>query len=155
MNAGGHGTRTARWRWWFVLAAGPTADHDELHLLGDQGGSFSWCLGAVGVVVLAEGTTIDADKSKTARAMLLGVLSAEVLLPVSTKPTAKEVWDSLKVRFVVADRVRAARLASLRGEFERLRMADDDDLDSLRREARHHDDALCRSGGRCSTTLRS
>ena len=70
------------------------------------------------MVAPAENTVVDAGKSKTARAMLLGTLSEEVLLPVSTKPTAQEVWDSLKVRFVGADRVRAARLASLRGEFE-------------------------------------
>ena len=82
------------------------------------------------MVAPAENTVVDAGKSKTARAILLGTLSEEVLLPVSTKPTAKEVWDSLKVRFVGADRVRAARLASLRGEFEQLRMADVDDLDS-------------------------
>ncbi|XP_020176728.1 uncharacterized protein [Aegilops tauschii subsp. strangulata] len=86
--------------------------------------------GLWGVVAPAEGATIDAGKSKMAQAMLLGALSEEVLLPVSTKPTAKEVCESLKVLFVGADRVRAARLTSLRGEFERLRMADGDDLDS-------------------------
>ena len=57
---------------------------------------------------------------------LLGALSEEVLLPVSTKPTAKEVWDSLKGR----TRVRAARLGTLRGEFNRLRMEDGDELDT-------------------------
>ena len=35
------------------------------------------------------------------------------------------------MRFVGADRVRAGWLASLRGEFDRLRMADDEDLDSF------------------------
>ena len=80
------------------------------------------------MVTPAENTVVDAGKSKTARAILLGTLSEEVLLPVSTKPTAKEVWDSLKVRFVGADHVKAARLASLRREFDRLRVDDGDDL---------------------------
>ncbi|SPT16971.1 unnamed protein product [Triticum aestivum] len=72
---------------------------------------------------------VNARKDKTARALLLGALPEDVLLQVSTKLTAKEVWDSLKVRFVGADRVRAARLATLRGEFDRLKMADGEELD--------------------------
>lgn len=38
---------------------------------------------------------------------MLGALSEEVLMQVATKPTAKEVCDSLKVRFNGADRVPA------------------------------------------------
>ena len=85
-----------------------------------------WC-----AVAPAEGAVVDAGKSKTARAAMLGALPEDLLMQVATKPTAKEVWDSLKVRFVGADRVRAARLASLRGEFERLRMADVKSLDAF------------------------
>ena len=62
--------------------------------------------------------------------MLLGALSEDVLLQVSTKLTARKVWNSLKVRFVGADRVRAARLATLRGDFDRLKMADGEALDA-------------------------
>src|SRR4051812_2788277 len=64
-----------------------------------------WC-----AVAPAEGAEVDAGKSKTMRAILIGALSEDVLMQVATKTTAKEVWDSLKVRFVGADRVRAARL---------------------------------------------
>ncbi|XP_073363066.1 uncharacterized protein [Aegilops tauschii subsp. strangulata] len=73
---------------------------------------------------------VNARKDKTARALLLGALPEDVLLSVATKPTAREVWDSLKVRFVGADRVRAARLATLRGEFDRLKMANGEVLDA-------------------------
>ena len=45
------------------------------------------------------------------------------------KKTAVEVWDSLKTRFVGTDRVKAARLSTLRGEFERLCMGDEEQLD--------------------------
>ncbi|XBI98479.1 hypothetical protein VPH35_018711 [Triticum aestivum] len=58
---------------------------------------------------------VNAKKCKTARAMILGGLLQDVLLSVAAKLTATEVWDSLKVRFVGADRVRAARLVTLHG----------------------------------------
>ena len=43
---------------------------------------------------------VNAWKDKMARVLLLGALPEDVLLQVSTKLTAREVWDSLKVRFV-------------------------------------------------------
>ncbi|KAE8787521.1 retrotransposon protein [Hordeum vulgare] len=72
---------------------------------------------------------MQARKDKAARALLLGALPEDVLLQVATKLTAREVWDSLKVRFVGADRVRAARLAMLRGDFDRVKMADGEALE--------------------------
>uniref|UniRef100_A0A453GJ35 DUF4219 domain-containing protein n=1 Tax=Aegilops tauschii subsp. strangulata TaxID=200361 RepID=A0A453GJ35_AEGTS len=72
---------------------------------------------------------VNARKDKTARALLLVALPEDVLLQVSTKLTAREVWDSLKVRFIGADRVCAARMATLRGEFDRMKMADGEELD--------------------------
>uniref|UniRef100_A0A453I2I4 DUF4219 domain-containing protein n=1 Tax=Aegilops tauschii subsp. strangulata TaxID=200361 RepID=A0A453I2I4_AEGTS len=72
---------------------------------------------------------VNARKEKTARALLLGALPEDVLLQVSTKLTTREVWDSLKVRFVGADRVCTARLAMLHGEFDRMKMADGEELD--------------------------
>ncbi|XP_051206632.1 uncharacterized protein [Lolium perenne] len=56
-------------------------------------------------------------------------LSKDILLQVSSKKTAAAVWESLKARFIGADRVKAARLSTLRGEFDRLIMADDEELD--------------------------
>ncbi|KAE8771725.1 retrotransposon protein [Hordeum vulgare] len=74
---------------------------------------------------------IVAKKDKPARAYLLGDLSEEILLQVSTKKTTIELWASLRTRFVGADRVHAARLATFRGEFERLRMAEAETLDAF------------------------
>uniref|UniRef100_A0ACD5Y2N3 Uncharacterized protein n=1 Tax=Avena sativa TaxID=4498 RepID=A0ACD5Y2N3_AVESA len=70
-----------------------------------------------------------AKKDKPARAYLFGGLSEDILLQVSSKKTTAEVWASLKARFVGADRVRAARLSTLRGDFDRLVMADGEALD--------------------------
>lgn len=83
-----------------------------------------------------------AKKDKPTRACLLGPLSEDILLQVSSKKTAAELWASLKTRFVGADWVRATRLATLRGEFNRLRMEDGDELDtspggSAARDQRH------------------
>ncbi|CAM0949945.1 unnamed protein product [Alopecurus aequalis] len=80
-------------------------------------------------VVPEPGATVDKKKNKTARAQLLGALSEDILLQVSSKKKAAEVWDALKTRFVGADRVKAARLSTLHGEFDRLDMADGEELD--------------------------
>ena len=83
-----------------------------------------WC-----AVAPTQGAAVDAGKSKTVRATMLGVLTEEMLMQVAMKPIVKEVWDSLKVRFIGTAQVRAARLAMLHGEFNRLRMEDGDELD--------------------------
>jgi len=72
---------------------------------------------------------VDAHKNKTAWAQLLQALPEDILMQVSTKKTAKEVWESLKTRFVGADRVKTARLATLKGEFDKLCLADGESLD--------------------------
>ncbi|KAE8782413.1 retrotransposon protein [Hordeum vulgare] len=81
-------------------------------------------------VVLPEDAVI-AKKDKPARAYLLGALAEDLLLQVSSKKTAAEVWASFKARFVGADRVRAARLGTLPGEFELLRMEEGETLDQF------------------------
>jgi hypothetical protein len=63
-------------------------------------------------VAPANSADVDERKNKMVRAQLLQALPEDILMQVSTKPTAKEVWDSLKTRFVGADRVKAARLAT-------------------------------------------
>lgn len=82
-------------------------------------------------VAPADVAAVDAKKNKTPRAYLLGAFTENILLQVSSKKAAVEVWTSLKARFLGADRVRAARLATLRGEFERMRMADEESLDAI------------------------
>ena len=76
-------------------------------------------------------SAVIAKKDKPARAYLLRALGDDLLLQVAAKKTAAEIWSSLKARFVGADRVRAARLGTLRGEFELLRMASDESLDAF------------------------
>ncbi|XP_071679457.1 uncharacterized protein [Lolium perenne] len=81
-------------------------------------------------VVPADPTAaVDPEKNKRARAYLLGALSEDILLQVSSKKTAAAIWECLKARFVGADHVKAARLSTLRGEFDRLIMAEGEELD--------------------------
>jgi hypothetical protein len=51
-------------------------------------------------------------------------------MQVAKKKTGKEVWECLKSRFVGADRVRDARLQTLKSEFDALRMREDESIDS-------------------------
>uniref|UniRef100_A0A8R7VDX8 DUF4219 domain-containing protein n=1 Tax=Triticum urartu TaxID=4572 RepID=A0A8R7VDX8_TRIUA len=76
-------------------------------------------------------SAVIAKKDKPARAYQLRALADDLLLQVAAKRTAAEIWASLKARFVGADRVRAARLGTIRGEFELLRMAESESLDAF------------------------
>ncbi|GJW23789.1 zinc finger, CCHC-type containing protein [Tanacetum coccineum] len=69
------------------------------------------------------------EKSKMARAFLFQAIPEDILMQVAKKKTAREVWDSLKTRFVGADRVQKARLHTLKSEFEALRMKDGESID--------------------------
>jgi hypothetical protein len=69
-------------------------------------------------------------KDKKAKAHLLQCLPDDLLMQVAKKKTGKEVWECLKERFVGADRVRDARLQTLKSEFDALRMKDDEGIDS-------------------------
>ena len=50
---------------------------------------------------------------------------------MAKKKTGKEVWDSLKARFVGAEWVKDARLQTLKSKFDDVRMKDDDPLDQV------------------------
>ncbi|KAJ0532731.1 putative RNA-directed DNA polymerase [Helianthus annuus] len=75
------------------------------------------------------GVVVDAKKSKQARAFIFQSIPDEVLAQAAKKKTAKEVWDSLKSRYVGAERVQKARLRILKSEFEGLQMKDSDTID--------------------------
>ncbi|KAD5961432.1 hypothetical protein E3N88_12905 [Mikania micrantha] len=72
---------------------------------------------------------VDEKKSKLARAFLFQAIPEEVLLQVAKKKTAREVWESLKLRYLGADRVQRARLHTLRSEFDAMRMKDSESID--------------------------
>jgi len=74
-------------------------------------------------------TADQSSKDKKVRAHLLQCLPDDLLMQVAKKKTGKEVWDCLKSRFVGAERVRDARLQTLKSEFDALKMGEDEALD--------------------------
>jgi hypothetical protein len=72
-----------------------------------------------------------AAKDKKLRAALFECLADDLLMQVAKKKTGKEVWESLKARFVGAERVRDARLQTLKAEFDSLKMKDDESIDQF------------------------
>ncbi|KAD1826794.1 hypothetical protein E3N88_42251 [Mikania micrantha] len=75
------------------------------------------------------GVVVDEKKSKNARAFIFQAIPEDILLQVAKKKTAKEVWESLRTRFVGAERVQKARLHTLKSEFEAFRMKDGESID--------------------------
>jgi len=68
-------------------------------------------------------------KDRKAKAHLLQCLPDDLLMQVAGKKTGKEVWDSLKARFVGEERVKEARLQTLKSEFDALKMKTEDSID--------------------------
>ncbi|GKA30033.1 RNA-directed DNA polymerase, eukaryota [Tanacetum coccineum] len=65
---------------------------------------------------------VDERKIHTTKAMILTTLPEDILMQVAQYETAKEVWESIKVRYIGEDRVQKARLQTLRSKLETLKM---------------------------------
>ncbi|GJT80774.1 putative zinc finger, CCHC-type containing protein [Tanacetum coccineum] len=61
-------------------------------------------------------------KNKQALAFLFQAIPEEMVLQMASYTDPKQVWDGLKTRFLGVDRVRTARLLTLKRELESLRM---------------------------------
>ena len=52
-------------------------------------------------------------------------------LRVGNLDTAKTIWDTIQVRHVGAERVREAQLQTLMADFEKLKMKEEDSIDTF------------------------
>ncbi|GJY32328.1 zinc finger, CCHC-type containing protein [Tanacetum coccineum] len=90
---------------------------------------------ANGVWDLVEGTStskeIDVKKDSSASAYLFQGLPEDLQMQVAGCETAKEIWDSLKARFIGTEDVQQAHSQQLKSEFERLVMKEDETIDSF------------------------
>jgi len=77
------------------------------------------------------GVAVDEKKNNSARDFIFQAVPEDVLLQVSKKRTAKEIWEALKVRYLGATRVQKARLHTLKSDFEALRMKDGETIDEF------------------------
>ena len=73
----------------------------------------------------------DLKKSKQALAFLFQAIPEEMVLQMASYTDPKQVWDGLKIRYLGVDRVRTARLATLKRELESLRMKEGETVDEF------------------------
>ena len=84
-------------------------------------------LKACGLWKVIDGTKENDEKAEnTAKGMIFQTLPQDMLMQVAQYTTAKEVWNSIKVKHLGADLVQKARLQTLRSEFETLKMKPDE-----------------------------
>ena len=72
-----------------------------------------------------------AEKNNMAIALLFQSIPEALTLQVGDLDTAKGVWEAIKARHVGAERVREACLQTLMAEFYRLKMKEEDTIDSF------------------------
>nr|GEY61555.1 zinc finger, CCHC-type [Tanacetum cinerariifolium] len=72
--------------------------------------------------VAKDGETKNEKKDNTSKAIIFQTLPQDMLMQVAQYTTAKEVWNSIKVKHLGADLVQKARLQTLRSELETLKM---------------------------------
>lgn len=83
------------------------------------------------VIEPVEGVEINLKKNNAAIVYLYQAMPEDLVLQVANLTSAKAIWDSLKARFVGIDRVKKARLATLKNEFELLKMKDSETIDEF------------------------
>lgn len=74
---------------------------------------------------------IDEKMDKMALAAIYQGIPEDVLLSIAEKKTAKEGWEAVKTMCLGADRVKAAKIQTLKAEFEFLTMKDTELIDDL------------------------
>ncbi|GJR74597.1 hypothetical protein Tco_0086962 [Tanacetum coccineum] len=84
---------------------------------------------------LIEGTSIsketDIKKDSSASAYLFQGLPEDLQMQVAGCETAKEIWDSLKSRFIGTEDVQQAHSQQLKSKFKKLVMKEDESINSF------------------------
>ncbi|XP_071708472.1 uncharacterized protein [Rutidosis leptorrhynchoides] len=77
------------------------------------------------------GVELDPKKSKQALAFLFQAIPEEMVLQMASYTNLKQVWDGLKTRYLGVDRVRSARVATLKRKLESLHMKEGETVDDF------------------------
>ncbi|XP_020271959.1 uncharacterized protein LOC109847124 [Asparagus officinalis] len=77
------------------------------------------------------GTDVETRKDKMALAAIYEAIPEKSLLLIAEKETAEKAWQTLKTMYEGADHVKAAKLQTLRSEFEILRMNEMEAVDDF------------------------
>lgn len=75
--------------------------------------------------------TIEKKTDKVALAAIYQSIPEDVLLSVAEKKTAKDAWDAIKTMCLGAEKVKKAKIQTLKSEFENLRMKETDAMDDF------------------------
>ncbi|CAH9098259.1 unnamed protein product [Cuscuta epithymum] len=74
---------------------------------------------------------IEDRKDKMAMAAIYQGIPEEMLLSLAEKKTAREAWDALETIYMGEERVKSARIQTLKSEFEMLRMKESESIDDF------------------------
>lgn len=74
---------------------------------------------------------IEEKTDKIALAMIYQAIPEEILLSLANKKTSKDAWDAIRTMCQGAERVKQAKVQTLRAEFEALSMKDTDQIDDF------------------------
>lgn len=88
-----------------------------------------WCLGVV--ESKEKNVVVDNRSYKIALAAIYHGIPEDILLSLAEKETAKEAWEAVRVTCQDVDRVKKARIQTLRSGFEAMIMKDTDSLDDF------------------------
>lgn len=78
-----------------------------------------------------EKAAVEEKTDKIALAMIYQGIPEDMLLSIAGKKTAKDGWEAIKVMCQGDDRVKKAKIQTLKAEFEALRMNDNEQLDDF------------------------
>lgn len=78
-----------------------------------------------------EKAVVDEKADKVAVAMIYQGIAEDMLLSVADRKTAKETWEAIKTLCQGADKVKKARIQTLKTEFEALSMRESEPLDDF------------------------
>ena len=76
-------------------------------------------------------TLVESKKDNMALAAIYQGIPEDLLMVLAEKKTAKEAWEALKIMYMGADRVKVARIQTLKAEFETLSMKETDCVDDF------------------------
>ncbi|XP_023736152.1 uncharacterized protein LOC111884051 [Lactuca sativa] len=76
-------------------------------------------------------TVVEVKKDKLVMAAIYQGIPEDLLLSLSEKQMAKEAWDALKTMYLGVDRVKTARVQTLKIEFEALNMKESEIVDEF------------------------
>ncbi|XP_074362999.1 uncharacterized protein LOC141703366 [Apium graveolens] len=74
---------------------------------------------------------VEERTDKVALAVIYQGVPEDILLSLAEKNTAKEAWDAIKTMCLGADRVKTARIQTLKADFESLSMSEIEPIDEF------------------------